>query len=205
MPFRLQRESRFVDLFVEAAGHLATAVELLAELLGADQGGREALSARMREVDQATEATTHAVLRELSAAFVTPIDRIDVFRLAWALRSCSRRIDAVVDQVTLFHLGELPQGATDQVQLLSRAADLTSQVMPQLPRMRAVSEVWIELTRLRKQAGQQHRRLLTDLTAGVGDPAVLARLTIVAQGLEDVAQGFEDVAHALETVVVKET
>jgi uncharacterized protein Yka (UPF0111/DUF47 family) len=205
VPFRLQRESRFVDLFVEVAGHLVTGVELLAELLGADQAGREALAVRMREVDQGVEAGTHALLRELSAAFVTPVDRIDVYRLAWALRSCSRRVDALIDQVTLFGLGELPAGATDQVQLLSRAADLTREVMPQLNRLRAVSEVWIELTRLRKQAGQQHRRMLTDLTAGAHDQVVLLRLTIVAQGLEDVAQGFEDVAHALETIVVKET
>ena len=55
------------------------------------------------------------------------------------------------------------------------------------------------------KCGQQHRRLLADLTDGIQDPAVLTRLTIVAQGLQDVAQGFEDVAHALETVVVKET
>lgn len=205
MPFRLQRESRFVDLFVEVAGHLVTAVELLAELLGADQAGREALTERMREVDQATEAATHAVLRELSAAFVTPIDRIDVYRLAWSLRACSRRIDALIDQTTLFGLGELPTGATDQVQLLSRAADLTREVMPQLNRMRAVSEVWIELTRLRKQAGRQHRRMLADLTAGPYDQVVLMRLTIVAQGLDEAAQGFEDIAYALETIVVKET
>ena len=74
-----------------------------------------------------------------------------------------------------------------------------------LSRMRAVSEVWIELTRLRKQAGQLHRRMLTDLTAGAADPVVLLRLTVVAQGLEAVAQAFEDIAHALETIVVKET
>jgi uncharacterized protein Yka (UPF0111/DUF47 family) len=203
--FRLQRESRFVDLFVESAGGLVTAVELLAELLGADQPGREALAARMREVDQQVEASTHAVLRELSAAFVTPVDRIDVYRLAWALRACSRRIDALIDQATLFGLGQLPAEATDQVQLLARAADLTRDVMPQLNRMRALSEVWIELTRLRKQAGTLHRRMLTDLTAAGADPARLMRLSIVAQALQDVAQGFEDVAHALETIVVKET
>jgi uncharacterized protein Yka (UPF0111/DUF47 family) len=91
------------------------------------------------------------------------------------------------------------------VQLLSRAADLTREVMPQLNRMRAVSEVWIELTRLRKQAGRQHRRMLADLTAGPYDQVVLMRLTIVAQGLEEAAQGFEDIAYALETIVVKET
>lgn len=205
MPLRLRpREARFTDRFVVLADGLADGARLLAELLATDQAGREVLARQMRETDQRVEEATHAVLRELAAAFVTPIDRVDVYRLAWALRLCSRELDALVDQTTQFRMGLLPEAITDQVVLVGRAAEATAEAMPRLGRLRAMSQTWLELTRLRKQSAELHRATLVGLTSLGGEPAVQQRLLRVEDGLQAVVAAFEGVAHLLEQIVVKE-
>lgn len=205
MAFRLRpHDARFGDLLAELAGHLVMAAQLLAEVLGADHGTRVTGAHRLQDVDQAAEATAHAILRALSAAFVTPFDRADVYRVSWAMRTCALRMDAVADEIVRFHLGEVPAGVSELVQLVVRAADVTAEAVPRLARPRGLNDPWIELTRLGKQAGQAHRRLIADVTLTTVDPSSLVRLTAVAQSLRRVFDAFEDVAHALQTVAVKE-
>ena len=72
----------------ELAGYLVAGAQLLSEMLVAEQAARAETATRLREVDHAAEAAAHAVLRELSASFVTPFDRADIYQLSWAMRSC---------------------------------------------------------------------------------------------------------------------
>jgi uncharacterized protein Yka (UPF0111/DUF47 family) len=204
--FRLRsREARFGGQFVLIAERLVEEAQLLAETLGCDTRERRRLAAAVQDVDRAVGAATHGVLRALAAAFVTPIDRVDVYRLVWELRNCSRRMEAVVDLITVFELGSLPSGMTDQVGHVVRAADLTREVMPRLGQTRVMSEAWTELTLVRTQARQVHHGLLVELTAVPGDPCQCTRLLAVGSGLDEVVAAFEGVAHVLEQIVVKES
>jgi hypothetical protein len=203
--FRLRpHDARFGDLLAALSGHLGDGAQLLAEMLGGDPDEQQATAQRLLVVDQDAEAAAHAVLRALSAAFVTPFDRVDIYRVAWSMRMCTARMSAVADEIVLFEIAEPPPGVTDLVQLVVRAAEVTMQAVPRLGRPRLLVDPWIELTRLGKQAGQAHRRLLADITSTTKDPAELVRLTALAQSLLRVVNSFEEVAHAFQTVSVKE-
>lgn len=205
MPFRLRwNDVRFGDLLVDQADHLVSGAQHLAEALGGDQSARLQAAQRLQEVDHKAEAASHAVLRALSAAFVTPFDRTDVYRVAWGMRRCVARMDAVADEIVLFQLGELPEGVTELVNLVARSSDVSREAVPALVRPRGLSDSWIELTRLAKQAGREHRRLLSQVTSLSTDVAVLVRLASLAQSLRRVVEAFEDLADALQTVAVKE-
>lgn len=205
MPLRLRpSDARFGDLLAQLASSLVDGAQLLAELLGGDRQSRVVIAGKIREVDQAAESTLHALLRLVAASFVTPLDRIDLFRVGWAMRTCTARMDAVADEIVLFRLGELPTETAQCVQLVVRAADVTAVAIPRLARPRTLADPWLELTRLGKQAGQAHRRLLAEVTTTTSDPAALVHLSSVAQSLRRVVEAFEDVATALQTVVVKE-
>jgi hypothetical protein len=203
--FRVRRrDAQLGDLLAELGGYLVAGAQLLSEVLTAEQSERTATAARLREVDHAAEAAAHAALRVLSASFVTPFDRADVYRVTWSLRSCVSRMEAAADEITLFRLAPVPPGVSELVLLVVRAADATVQALPKLSHATDLAESWIELSRMGKQAGQAHRRLLADVTATPRDPAVLIRLVTVAQSLRRVVEAFEEVANALQTVAVKE-
>lgn len=196
-------EPRLGHLLVTLTDQVASGAQLMAEALGGDQTGREEIACRLQHLDHETEATMHAVLRALSATFVTPFDREDVYQVAWTLRQCVARMDAVVDEIMLFHLGEVSDGITELVRFAVRAAELAQEAVPRLTQPRGLADPWIELTRLGKQAGREQRRLLAEVTA-LPEPTATARLVALAMALRQVVEAFEDVAHALQTVAVKE-
>lgn len=196
-------EPRLGELLVALTDHVAAGAQLMAEVLGGDQVVREEIAVRLQSVDQDAEATTHALLRALSATFVTPFDREDVYRVAWTLRMCVSRMDAVVDEIVLFHLDEVSDGITELVRFAVRAAELAQEAVPRLTQPRGLADPWIELTRLGKQAGREHRLLLATVTAQP-DLTTTVRLVALATALRGVIEAFEDVAHALQTVAVKE-
>jgi uncharacterized protein Yka (UPF0111/DUF47 family) len=203
--FRVRREdAQLGALIAELGGYLVAGAQLLSEVLVAEQPARTETTARLREVDHAAEAAAHAVLRVLSASFVTPFDRADVYRLCWSMRVCVSRMEAVADEITLFRLPEVPQGVSELVLLAVRAADVTVQALPRIARASGLTDSWIELTRLSKQAGQAHRKLLAEVTASGSDPGTMTRFAAVAQSLWRVVAAFEGVADALQTVAVKE-
>jgi uncharacterized protein len=203
--FRLAiHDVRFVDLMVVQAGHLISAAQLLAEVLVGDQDSRSDAARRLREVDQEADRQAHTVLREMSGTFVVPFDRSDVYRVTWALRRGVARMDAVADEIVLFRIGEVPPGMSELVRLAIRAADLSSEAVRQLSRPVAMTDPWIELVRLSKQAGREHRRFVGEITATMADPASLIRMGCLAQSLRELSAAFDEIADALQTVAVKE-
>jgi uncharacterized protein Yka (UPF0111/DUF47 family) len=195
---------RFVDLMMVQADSLVQAGQLLAEVLVGDQSLREDAAGRLQGIDQTADRQAHAVLRAMAETFVVPFDRSDVYRVSWALRRGVARMDAVADEIVLFQVGEVPSGMSELVRLTIRSADITREAIQQLPRPAAMTDPWIELVRLSKQSGREHRRFIGEITTTVTDPASLVRWGCLAQGLRELSDSFDEIADALQTVAVKE-
>jgi predicted phosphate transport protein (TIGR00153 family) len=144
-------------------------------------------------------------MRELNESFVTPFDREDIYRLASGLDDVMDAMEAAVDLVVLYQIGELPPEIADQVDVIERAAELTADAMPRLRSMKDLSEFWIELNRLENQADQVYRRLLARLFNGDYDTLTVMKLKEVVDQLEAAADAFEHVANTVETIAVKES
>ena len=197
-------DSTFYDLFAESAQNLVTGANLLAELFQVDTD-RPALAKRMRDTEHQGDEFTHAIVRRVNTTFVTPFDREDIYRLASSLDDVMDAMEAAVDLVVLYQIGELPPEIADQVELLERAAELTADAMPRLRSMKDLSEFWIELNRLENQADQVYRRLLARLFGGDFDAMTVMKLKEVVVQLEGAADAFEHVANTVETIAVKES
>lgn len=205
MPFRLRRDdARFGELLADLAARLVATAGLLAELLG-EQGPalREALPA-VRAADQGADAAVNAVLRALSSAFVTPFDRVDVYRVTWAMRMGITRMVASAEDVIELELEALPAAVTDLVALLSRAAEVAAEAVPRLQHPALLTGSVVELDRLGRQAREAQRRFVVAVTVDGTEPALLVRRVTLAQSLRRAVESFEDLAHALQTVAVKE-
>ena len=195
----------FYDLYASSGANLVVGARLLKELLGAEQGQRRAIAEKMREAEHTGDETTHAIMRELNESFVTPFDREDIYRLASSLDDVMDAMEAAVDLVVLYQIGDLPAGIADQVDVLERAAELTADAMQRLGSMRKLQEFWIELNRLENQADQIYRKLLAKLFSGDFDALTVLKLKEVVDQLEAAADAFEHVANTVETIAVKES
>ena len=199
------RNNAFYAMFAVSGQNLVVGAGLLKELLGAEQADRKAIAEKMREAEHDGDEATHAIMRELNESFITPFDREDIYRLASSLDDVMDAMEAAVDLVVLYQIGELPPEVADQVDVLERAAELTAEAMPRLRSMKDLSEFWIELNRLENQADQVYRRLLARLFNGEYDALTVMKLKEVVDQLEAAADAFEHVANTVETIAVKES
>jgi uncharacterized protein len=199
------RNNSFYAMFAVSGQNLVVGAGLLKELLGADPADRKDIAKKMREAEHDGDEATHAIMRELNESFITPFDREDIYRLASSLDDVMDAMEAAVDLVVLYQIGELPPEVADQVDVLERAAELTAEAMPRLRSMKDLSEFWIELNRLENQADQVYRRLLARLFGGAYDALTVMKLKEVVDQLEAAADAFEHVANTVETIAVKES
>ena len=113
-------------------------------------------------------------------------------------------MEAAVDLIVLYRMGELPAGITAQVEVLTRMSELTAEAIPRLRSISDLSEYWIEINRLENQADQVYRRLLA-LFNGGSDAITVLKLKEVIDELEAAADAFEKVANTVESIAVKES
>jgi predicted phosphate transport protein (TIGR00153 family) len=199
------RKDSFYPMFAASGQNLVTGARLLKELLGAAPSDRKEIAEKMRAAEHAGDEVTHAIMRELNESFITPFDREDIYRLASSLDDVMDAMEAAVDLVVLYQIGELPPEVADQVDVIERAAELTAAAMRQLRSMKDLSEFWIELNRLENQADQVYRRMLARLFGGDFDALTVMKIKEVVDQLEGAADAFEHVANTVETIAVKES
>ena len=206
MGFRLTpQENSFYDLFAKSASYLVLGSRELTTLLGVPHSEREAVASRMREIEHDADEATHEIIRKVNSSFITPFDREDIYALASNLDDCMDHMEAAVDLIVLYRIGELPSGIAAQVEVLSRMSELTADAMPRLRSMKDLSGYWIEINRLENQADQIYRRLLAEMFNDGSDAISILKLKEVIDELESAADAFETVANTVESIAVKES
>jgi uncharacterized protein len=205
MAFRLTpRDDRFYSMFAAAAANLVTAAGLLGDQLAATLDVRPEIAARMHDVEHAADDATHEIFSTVNSTFVTPFDREDIYALAGRIDDVMDHMDAAADLIVLYRPAELPAELGQQVDVLVRAASLTSLAMQRLRTPQELADYWIEINRLENEADRVYRRLLATLFSGMYEPMEVLKLKDIVEELEAAADAFEQVAHAVQTIAAKE-
>jgi predicted phosphate transport protein (TIGR00153 family) len=197
-------EGTFYDLFTEAARHLVTGSELLAEMLS-ESSDKPEVAARMRAAEHAADETTHQLIKRVNSTFVTPFDREDIYSLASGLDDVMDMMDEAVDLILLYEVKLLPPELAGQVDVLQRCAELTAEAMPNLRSMKSLEEYWIEINRLENDGDKNHRRILAKLFSGEFKTIEVLKLKDIEESLEGAIDAFEKVANIVEQIAVKES
>jgi predicted phosphate transport protein (TIGR00153 family) len=197
-------ETSFYDLFSDSAQHLVTGAGLLAEMLH-DGNDRETVARRMREAEHACDETTHAIVKRVNTTFVTPFDREDIYHLASSLDDVMDMMDEAGDLILLYEVHTLPAELSNQVAVIQRCAEITSEAMPRLQSMKDLEDYWIEINRLENQGDKSYRRTLANLFSGEYKAIEVLKLKDIVTSLEGAIDAFEKVANIVEQIAVKES
>jgi uncharacterized protein len=197
-------DGSFYDHFTEAARHLVTGAELLAEML-AETSDKEDVARRMRAAEHAADETTHDLIKKVNSTFITPFDREDIYALGSGLDDVMDMMDEAVDLILLYEVKVLPPELAGQVDVLQRCAELTAEAMPNLRSMKSLEEYWIEINRLENDGDKNHRRILAKLFSGEFKTIEVLKLKDIEESLEGAIDAFEKVANIVEQIAVKES
>ena len=205
MALRLKpSDSSFYALLTASAALLVEGAGLLGEMLS-ETADRASIAERMRDAEHRADENTHAIVRKVNSAFVTPIDREDIYALASQLDDCMDFMEEAVDRTVLYEVGWTLPGVAEIVDVLQRCAEITAEAMPRLKAMANLEEYWIEINRLENTADKHYRRIVATLFSGQYEALDVLKYKDIVDSLEHAVDAFERVANIVEQIHVKES
>jgi uncharacterized protein Yka (UPF0111/DUF47 family) len=199
------KSTQFFDLLEEQAQHLAA----IADALESTSAGR------MRQAEAATlvinrrnasDTVFDRYVEELHAAFVTPIDRDDLYHLGFGLEQLICLIERLTDRWNAF---DIPATEPNQAQLtafLVKACREIIQALPLFRRRSSMSRVpqhFRALRQIERDAEQVYRRGLKELTDTVSDARKWVQLKEGLDIATDALRHAKTLADTFHKVVIR--
>lgn len=191
-------------LLAQMAGQVLAATGTMSEILGAPASEHGRLAEELHEHESKSLDQHFALLTHMRTSFVNPLPREDMYALSRYLNEAMEKLDAAGELIALYKLDRLPKRAADQLEIISRQAELTVDAMRRLDNLDELEDYWIEMLRLAKRAERTHRVWVAELLKDLKS-AQYARHRDIANQLVDVTKEMRKVATQVGSIIVKES
>lgn len=198
------QEPAGLNLLAQLANQIVLATGTLSEILGAPASENARLVEDMHNHEAKSAELHFALLTHMRTTFVSPLPREDMYALSRYLNEAMEKLDAAADMVSLYKLDRLPKRAADQLEIISRQAELTVDAMRRLDNLDDLEDYWIEVLRLSKRAERSHRVWVADMLNEMKSTRY-ARTRDIAEQLVDVTRDLRKVATQVGSIIVKES
>lgn len=164
MPWLVTRDTPALRHMADLAEALHRSVHLVAQVAGtrgpeADRAARE-----LEELDSSSSATLMAFLTALRSAYVTPLPRQDLYRLASGVHATTRRVVSAGVLIQRADLEELSTHALDVLETVGRQAELLARGAAEMRDLDALEATWMQLLR----ASRRTERIMVEWLADLG-------------------------------------
>ncbi|MET1063515.1 DUF47 domain-containing protein [Arthrobacter sp. YAF17] len=198
------QEPAGLNLLAQLARQIVLATGTLSEILGAPASENERLVEDMHNHEAKCAELHFALLTHMRTTFVSPLPREDMYALSRYLNEAMEKLDAAAELVSLYKLDRLPKRAADQLEIISRQAELTVDAMRNLDNLDDLEDYWIEILRLSKRAERSHRVWVADMLNEM-KAARYARTRDIADELVGVTRDMRRIATQVGSIIVKES
>ncbi|HET7139369.1 MAG TPA: nuclease PIN [Arthrobacter sp.] len=191
-------------LLSRMAQQIVLASATMAEILGVPAAEHAKLVDDMHNHEAKSGELHFALLTHMRTSFVNPLPREDMYALSRYLNEALEKLDGAAELVSLYQLDRLPKRAADQLEVISRQAELTVEAMRRLNNLDDLEDYWIEILRLSKRAERTHRIWVADMIQDM-KWAQYSRNRDVANQLVEVTKDMRRIATQVGSIIVKES
>lgn len=202
-----ERDSKFFYLFETAAANVANAAQALQNLT-CDLTDRETKIKELENLEHRGDELTHDIISELHRAFITPIDREDIFEIAKVTDNIIDTIEATAHRFSMFNIRETNETAQKMAKLIVASANKLVAIMHNLRNINRIAgdnQLVIEINQIENEGDQIYRNAVTELYSGTHDPLTVVKWREILDHLENTLDALEDVANIVEGIAMKNT
>jgi hypothetical protein len=149
---------------------------------------------------------THQIFGALHSTFITPLEREDIVALTHSLDDVMDFIESAADTMLLYKVERPTETARRLAEIIARACQEVSDVMPLLRRkdtMKRVLPATVTINSLENEADDVMRHGLALLLEKPDEVMDFLRWREIYEMMESATDRGEDVANALEAIVLK--
>ncbi|WP_323962124.1 DUF47 family protein [Arthrobacter sp. JZ12] len=198
------QENAGLELLSGMAQQLVLGVGSMSAILGASPDSYGELSEELHQHEGKATDLHYALLTSMRTSFINPLPREDLYALSRLLSEAMEELDGAGELLALYKLSKISRRATEQLEVITRQAELTAEAMRQLTSLDDLEDYWIEIVRLSKRAERTHRTWCAELLND-HKPLVYVRHRDLANQLIAVSQAIRKVATHVGTIIVKES
>ncbi|NLG85421.1 MAG: DUF47 domain-containing protein [Firmicutes bacterium] len=199
------REERFFSLFDQAAENILEAARVLA-VVACEPGQANTRLKELEDREHRGDELTHDLLAELNRAFITPIDREDIFLIAKEMDTIIDSIEATGHRYVMLRIEESPKEVKELARMIVAAAEEMVTMMKSLRNLRhlaAENKSVVEINRLEDEGDKIYRAAVRELYSGAYDVLFAIRWREIYDHLKDTLDALEDVANIVEGIAMK--
>ena len=198
----IPRRNIFFTQFSQHAQNSLEAAQAL-EALFSDFTDVEKKVRDIHAIEHYGDKLTHEIMRELSATFVTPLDREDIAGLASKIDDVADVAYDVAELVHLYKVTSIRPGALRQAKTLVSAAAEMVAMMSSLQSLKNLDQYWIKLHTFENEGDQIFREALAELFANETSAIEIIKWKDIHSLIEVALDRCEDVANIVETIKIK--
>lgn len=198
------RETAGLQALARMSEHVLAGTQTLAELLGAARSDFPDLARALRRHEAESTADFATLLTNMRTSFTNPLPREDLYSLGQLLNETSEILTGAGEVMELYILDRVPARVSDQLEILSRQAELTATAMKSLNDLDSLEDYWLEVLRLSKRADHTHRVVVAELLAA-HSANTFAKYSTLAQQLAAASRQMRTVATQVGSIIVKES
>lgn len=204
MPWLVTRDTPALRHIVDLAEALRRSVHLVAQVAGARGPEADRTARELEDLDAASTASLMSFLTALRSAYVTPLPRQDLYRLAGGVHAATQRVVSAGVLIQRADLEHLPAHALDVLETVGRQAELLGRATTELRDLDALETTWMQLLR----ASRRTERIMVQWLADLGMDLLqrdFNRQREVAWALQSALEALGRVNTDLGMVLVRES
>jgi uncharacterized protein Yka (UPF0111/DUF47 family) len=197
----------YFDMFVKGVGYSLNAAKLLKELLEGEKL-LEAKIADIKKIEQDADNHMHMICDSLNVAFITPIDRDDIYRIASETDDITDSIDSVATKLWMMRVSHVTPAMKLMAEYVVNACEKLVGLMSEVKNHKKnnkLNEYTVEINRIEEMGDKCYKDAMRELFGTERDPVELIKTKEIYKEIEDALDNCEDVADCVQSIIITKT
>ncbi len=198
-------EMNYFDVLIAAVAYSHKAAVALHDLLSNYTDVTEKAAA-IHDLEHRADDECHRLIDALHIAFITPIDREDLFALSKSIDDITDHIEDVANRFDMFNITEVRPEAIQMSEMIERATRVLHDALVEfkaLKRSKHVHELIKDVNTIEEEGDRLYRRIVRQLFTQPEKEIDIIKWKDIYDDMENVLDACEDVANTCEGVLMK--
>jgi hypothetical protein len=203
----LKKDTDYLEMLVKGTGYGLKAARLLEKMMS-DGCLTEGRAAEIKRVAQEADNHMHVLMEHLHTAFITPIDRDDIFRIARETDHITDSVDSISSIIWMMRVTRVTQPMRRMAQYVVTACELLVKAVSEIQNFKKnnkLREYVVEINHVGEMGGKCYKEAMRELFTVEKDPIELIKMKEIYREMEGALNGCGDVAGVVEGIIITKT